>query len=404
MCEGAAEKRDLSLMAISKPGVPPPSGVVTAMFTDIVDSTRLKGMIEADTSARRDARFRLEIKDAHDAIVLTCVQEAGGYLVNPTGDGFCFTFVDAEEAVLCALRIQKNLQLHPIHTPLGALQVRIGLHTGIAGPSGGDYIASTIDKTARVQGQAGGGEVFVSNQTHVLVDGRASGVAFEKAGTFDLKGLRAEELYRVVTTAELQLAPVASDPNSAPRSPLSARSINDSRGPQPVSRAAPIVGAVVISGGLFWWGRSLLPQNKNTASSPVSKSPVAQTQVSRPTVASGTSLTRAPLSKWSGTFRFLPPTPTYNGSAELTITKRNGEAFEGVYASENRHYQWLIEATLKGRNIRWEFVKSLKSLGKQDAVGKDYSEGIIEGDLLKGFFRMKDNPQERAELKLRRDS
>ena len=123
---------------------PLPSGVITAIFTDIVNSTRLKGLVEGDTSARRDKRYRVEIKEPHDAIVLTCIHEAGGHIVNPTGDGYCATFVDAEEAVLCGLRIQHSLHYHPIETPLGPLQVRVGLHTGIAGPSGGDYIASTI--------------------------------------------------------------------------------------------------------------------------------------------------------------------------------------------------------------------------------------------------------------------
>ena len=84
-----------------------PSGIITAMFTDIVESTRIKGQMAGETSARRDTRYRQEIKEPHDAIVLSCVSDAGGYIVNPTGDGFCITFVDAEEAVLCALRIQK---------------------------------------------------------------------------------------------------------------------------------------------------------------------------------------------------------------------------------------------------------------------------------------------------------
>jgi adenylate cyclase len=135
-----------------------PSGIITAMFTDIVNSTKLKGLMEGDTAARRDAKFRFDVKEPHDTLVLTCVEEASGLKVNSTGDGFCFTFTDAEEAALCALRIQEQLCDNPINTPLGPLRVRIGLHTGIASPTGGDYIASTIDKAARVLSKAESGQ------------------------------------------------------------------------------------------------------------------------------------------------------------------------------------------------------------------------------------------------------
>jgi class 3 adenylate cyclase len=174
----------------------PPSGIVTAMFTDIVDSTRLKGVMEGDTSARRDANFRTQVKSPHDELLLGSVERAGGHKVNSTGDGYCFTFADAEEAVLCALDIQQQLQERPISTPFGVLQIRIGLHTGIADPTGDDYFASTMDKASRVQNKAAGGQVVVSRATHALVAGKISGVAFEHALTADLEGLEPEELYQ----------------------------------------------------------------------------------------------------------------------------------------------------------------------------------------------------------------
>ena len=179
-----------------RPPKSPPSGVITAMFTDIVNSTKLKGLMEGITAARRDAMFRLDIKAPHDKIILTYIKKAGGHKVNPTGDGYCFTFTDTEEAILCALQIQDQLCASPIATPLGPLQVRIGLHTGIAAPIGRDYIASTMDKAARVQSKAEPGQVFVSRETHALVTGKLRGVAFERAGTFELKGLEPEDLYR----------------------------------------------------------------------------------------------------------------------------------------------------------------------------------------------------------------
>jgi class 3 adenylate cyclase len=185
-----------------------PSGVITAMFTDIRGSTKLKGLMEGDTSARRDARFRETIKGPHDKVVLGCVREAGGHQVNATGDGFCFAFTDVEEAVLCALRIQDGLET--VQTPFGPLRVRIGLHTGIAGAAEGDYAAATLDKAARVQSQADGGQVLLSRETHALVVGKVQGVTFRSAGTVDLKGLGAEELFLALRSGAGREAPAPS--------------------------------------------------------------------------------------------------------------------------------------------------------------------------------------------------
>src|SRR2546427_71986 len=108
------------------------------MFTDIADSTKLKTLMAGATTAQRDAAFYKNIKSPHDKIVHKYVQAGQGHFVNPTGDGYCCVFTDAEEAVLSALHIQEQLRTNPIETPLGYLQVRIGLHTGLASPKRND--------------------------------------------------------------------------------------------------------------------------------------------------------------------------------------------------------------------------------------------------------------------------
>jgi class 3 adenylate cyclase len=210
-----------------------PSGTITAMFTDIANSTKLKGLMEGETAARRDANFRSNVKEPHDHIILPCVEEAGGLKVKSTGDGYYFTFTDAEEAVLCAIQIQERLCIHPINTPLGPLQVRIGLHTGIASPTGDDYIASTIDKAARVQSKAEAGQVFISRETHALVIRMLRGAAFEQMGTFELKGLEPEDIYRVLR-ADVHVAIPIGDLESQQGAPAPAElPAEDSRKPVP---------------------------------------------------------------------------------------------------------------------------------------------------------------------------
>ena len=107
--------------------------------------------------------------------------------------------------MICAAQIQRRLKDTPIATPRGPLQIRIGLHTGVAGPTNGDYTATTIDKTARIQAQAEGGQILISFQTHALVAGSVRGLCFRKAGAYDSKGRPPEDLYAVE-----ELPPLAS--------------------------------------------------------------------------------------------------------------------------------------------------------------------------------------------------
>jgi class 3 adenylate cyclase len=192
---------------------PLPSGTLTAMFTDIVDSTRLKSLMAGDTEGRRDAAFRATIKDLHDKRVLAAVRHAGGRKVKSTGDGFLFAFTDAEEAVLCALQIQHSFRHEPIRTPAGPLQLRIGLHTGTAQPTGHDYDAGMMDKAARVERHAQPGEVLLSPATRAVVS-QLRNVSFEETALAELKGLDATTLFRAVRHAD-------ADRDVAPSRPLS---------------------------------------------------------------------------------------------------------------------------------------------------------------------------------------
>jgi len=76
-----------------------PRGVLTVMFTDIVDSAPLKSAMAGESSASRDASYHSQVKGPHDRLVLKCVEELRGHMVNSTGDGFCCTCADAEAAV-----------------------------------------------------------------------------------------------------------------------------------------------------------------------------------------------------------------------------------------------------------------------------------------------------------------
>jgi class 3 adenylate cyclase len=174
-------------------------GIITAMFTDIVDSTRLKSVMPVGTVLGRDLAYQETAKKPHDLLVFACVRTAGGRVVESVGDGHLFTFDDAEQAVLCGLEILESLRARPIATPLGPLQLRIGIHTGMAArPRMAG--SALFDKAARVQASAEPGQLLVSHETHALV-ATLRDVHFEATPPIELKGLGAQVLFRAYRSA-----------------------------------------------------------------------------------------------------------------------------------------------------------------------------------------------------------
>src|SRR5690349_15861279 len=101
-----------------------PTGTVTFLFTDVAGSTRLW---EEHPAAMREALAR------HDALVETGVEQQGGTVVRPRGEGDSrfAVFARATDAVAAAAAIQQALhgEMCPLPTPL---RVRMALHTGEA--------------------------------------------------------------------------------------------------------------------------------------------------------------------------------------------------------------------------------------------------------------------------------
>ena len=193
----------------------PPTGTVTAMFTDMVNSTQLKGLVPGQSAKERDSSYRQEIKQPHDKLIQNAAKGFRGYFKDSVGDAFCYLFADAEDAVRCALEIQKELGSTPIATPLGNLQVRIGLHSGSMDLAADASGATALDKAARVQGWAEAGQVLLSLATHGLVASTLTAIEFISAGAFNLKGLGGEELFLASYKSEKATAADAISPSDS---------------------------------------------------------------------------------------------------------------------------------------------------------------------------------------------
>src|SRR5829696_8315698 len=118
-----------------------PRGTVTFLFTDIEGSTALW---------ERDRQGMAEAVDRHLALLRTAIDANGGVLFKTVGDAVQAAFLSAPSAIAAAVAAQRALQVEPWPDPPGPLHVRIALHAGEAIPRDGDYLASPLNRLARL--------------------------------------------------------------------------------------------------------------------------------------------------------------------------------------------------------------------------------------------------------------
>jgi class 3 adenylate cyclase len=123
------------------------------VFTDIVDSTRLAETL-GDEAWERLRRW-------HDRTLRSAAAEQAGEEVKATGDGFFFTFANADHAIEAAIAIQRRLARQR-ETQGFAPDIRIGIHVAEASKAGLDYHGMGVNVASRVADAANGGEVLVS--------------------------------------------------------------------------------------------------------------------------------------------------------------------------------------------------------------------------------------------------
>jgi class 3 adenylate cyclase/pimeloyl-ACP methyl ester carboxylesterase len=155
--------------------------LTTVLFTDIVGSTER-------LAAVGDHRWR-ELIELHDRLAREAVAAHRGRVVRTTGDGVLAMFDGPARAIRCATELQAAA------ARLG-IEIRAGLHSGEVELRGDDVAGIAVHTAARVQSEAGAGEVLVSRTVVDLVAG--SGLAFDDRGVHALKGVPGEwRLYAV---------------------------------------------------------------------------------------------------------------------------------------------------------------------------------------------------------------
>ena len=158
----AAERAAVLLGELSPTRGPAERVGRTFMFTDIVRSTDLVGVI-GDEAWEDLLRW-------HDGTLRSLFASHGGEVAHHTGDGFFVAFEDAGAALRSAIAVQRALAEHRREHGF-ALQVRIGIHAGEGTRRGQDYSGGEVHMAARIAALAEGGEILASQETLAQADG-----------------------------------------------------------------------------------------------------------------------------------------------------------------------------------------------------------------------------------------
>lgn len=159
--------------------------LAAVLFTDVVRSTDLLARVG-------DTRFA-ELLAAHDRLVRSHVESAGGVLVNIVGDGTLSLFDGPTAALQCA---------HLIRSATAALgiEVRSGVHVGTVSRAGPELTGMAVHVGARIGAAAAPGQVACSRIARELAHG--ADLTFDDLGGHHLKGVPGQVyLYAVSTRA-----------------------------------------------------------------------------------------------------------------------------------------------------------------------------------------------------------
>ena len=169
--------------------------MVTLLFTDIEGSTRAW---ESHPEQMHVALRR------HDQILREEIEQLGGHVFKTVGDAFCAVFSEALPSIQAAIGIQRAIgaESWPKGTPI---RVRIGIHAGTCQERDDDYFGPTVNRTARLQATAHGGQVVVSGMVADLIAGGLPPEVFlSDLGSHRLKDLEGTERILQVGAPGLQ--------------------------------------------------------------------------------------------------------------------------------------------------------------------------------------------------------
>ncbi len=136
----------------------------------------------------------------HHALLQQVIGAHRGHVFHVLGDGICSVFEDPGDALGAALAAQRALHEED-WGEVGAVRVRMGLHTGSAEARHDDYVSSlTLARAQRVAAAGHGGQTLLSAAAaDRLRDALPGGTTLRELGVHKLRGITdPETLYQLV--------------------------------------------------------------------------------------------------------------------------------------------------------------------------------------------------------------
>ena len=177
------------------------------MFTDLQGST---------VAWERHPELMGAVVAQHDGLLRDVVTAHDGRIVKGLGDGVMAQFGDPASAVAAAVEAQRAVRRASWPEELGAVAIRVGIHTGLVDPRDDDVFGPAVNCAARIEQSCHGGQALVSAATKELVGDRVPDVTFVDLGEHQLRGLdRGVRLFQVCAAdLESNFPPLRTD--SAP--------------------------------------------------------------------------------------------------------------------------------------------------------------------------------------------
>ena len=151
------------------------------LAADMVGYSRLMQLDEAGTVARQNACLK--------ELVNPTIKEFGGRLVKTTGDGYLVEFPSAVDAVLCAVKIQREMVVREQDMPSDQKIVyRIGINVGEIIYDGDDIFGDGVNVAARLEALADPGGIHISKPVFDNVKGKLD-LGFANLGAQKVKNI-----------------------------------------------------------------------------------------------------------------------------------------------------------------------------------------------------------------------
>ncbi|MEW6618409.1 MAG: adenylate/guanylate cyclase domain-containing protein [bacterium] len=151
---------------------------ITVMFTDIVGSTEYfltKGDIAGRAMVQR-----------HNDMLFPIIEKHNGKIIKTIGDAIMAGFEKAQNGVLVAIEMQKALAKYNQGAE-DKIQIRIGIHTGLAITEPDDIYGDTVHIAARIEALAEGDQILISGEIFKEIEQEGFNLRFH--GKYLLKGL-----------------------------------------------------------------------------------------------------------------------------------------------------------------------------------------------------------------------